>query len=141
MGVLAASTKFLASARAARAHHAMADLGEEDGSLSSTAAAERLRDSYQTRVPEIRRLVDPDQLNFMVQVRKTNNVGKVQTRLLVITDAAVYNVDATAAMRSNKVKRTIALSDVSLVTASEHTGQFILHVPCLLYTSPSPRDS
>ena len=58
----------------------------------------------------------------------------VEHGLLVVTDAAVYNISGT------KVKRRIPLAALSLVTASEHTGQFILHVPSeydYLYSAPT----
>lgn len=117
----AMSTKFLAAARSSRSFQSSGDLEEDGSSGASSAATEKLRE----RSPELRRLFDPEQLLFVVQVRKTNAVGKVQTRLLAITNDAVYNTG----FDGRKIKRRIPLAALSLVTASEHTGQFILHVP------------
>ena len=58
-------------------------------------------------------------------MRKHNAVGKVQSRLMVLSDHAVYNVDSDG----KKVKRRIPFPAIGLVTASEPLGQFILHVP------------
>ena len=58
-------------------------------------------------------------------MRKHNAVGKVQSRLMVLSDQAVYNVDSDG----KKVKRRIPFPSIGLVTASEPLGQFILHVP------------
>ena len=61
----------------------------------------------------------------MTAVQKHNEHGKVQPRLLVVSDQAVYNLSSDG----KKCKRRIPLTHVSLVTASESAGQFILHVP------------
>lgn len=87
------------------------------------AAADSSAEKLRERVPELRRLFEPEVLTFVIQVRKTNAVGKVQSRLLVVTDSAVCNLDG------RRVKRRIPLAALSLVTAAEHTGQLILHVP------------
>ena len=129
IGVVAMSSKFAARGRAGRAPAPT----EDDGS-----AAEFLRQ----RVPRLRLLVEreskegTEQLGFVAQVRKTNAVGKVQSRLIVVTDSAVYNTDSDC----RKVKRRIPLLAIGMVTASEHTGQFILHVPSeydYLYSAPT----
>ena len=96
------------------------------GDEAAAEAAAELRE----RTPRLRRLIEregagAETLTFVAPVRKTNAVGRVQSRLLLITDFAAYNVDADG----KKIKRRIPLASISLVTASEHTGQFILHVP------------
>ena len=47
---------------------------------------------------------------FVAHVRKTNQVGKVQARLLVLSDHAVYNCD----LEAKKVKRRIPLAALAL---------------------------
>ena len=54
--------------------------------------------------------VGAEQLVFVAHVRKTNQVGKVQARLLVLSDHAVYNCD----LEAKKVKRRIPLAALAL---------------------------
>jgi len=98
----------------------LSNMGEED------------EDTGQLRVllPKLRKLIEKEGANgeqvlYAVLCNKINEWGKVQGRLLVLTDQAVYNLSANGL----KCKRRIPLSYVGLVTASEASGQFVLHVP------------
>jgi len=120
MCVLTKNSAFLSRARTGRALSTDAD--DEDGG----AACELLRE----RTPRLRKLIEregggAEQLTFVAQVRKTNERGKEQPRLLVVSDHAVYNVKTDG----KEVKRRIDFAHIGLVTASSYTGQFILHVP------------
>lgn len=121
-------------------------------SLSSIFAARSARsmvdvedqvavDALQDRLPKLRKIVEregnaAEQLTFVAAVSKHNAHGKVQTRVLVVTDHAVYNISA----NGTKFKRRIPLRAITHVTASESAGQFVLHVPSeydYLFASPS----
>ena len=82
------------------------------------------------RLPKLRKHVEKEgvpseQITFITVCNKHNEHGKVQARMLVISDNAVYNMS----INGQKCKRRIPLSHIGLVTASEQTGQFVLHVP------------
>ena len=82
------------------------------------------------RLPKLRKLIEKEGANgeqvlYAVLCNKINEHGKVQLRLLVLTDQAVYNLSA----NGQKCKRRIPLSYVTIVTASEARGEFVLHVP------------
>ena len=129
MGAMISASKFAARGRSGRA-----TMSNEDDDNSSYA------DYLRQRVPRLRLLVEreskegTEQLVFVARVQKTNPIGKVQSRLIIVSDSAVYNCDC----ECKKMKRRIPLLAVGLVTASEHTGQFIVHVPSeydYLYTA------
>lgn len=93
------------------------------------------------RTPLVQRLIEregaaAEQLAFVAFVLKFNKKGKVQHRLLAVTDQAVYNL----LVKADKCQRRIPLGHISMVTASEPTNQFVLHVPSEYdyhYSAPS----
>jgi len=66
-----------------------------------------------------------ERVAYLSFVNKHNAHGKVQARLLVVTDSALYNFDH----GGSKPKRRIALAAIGSVSANEASGQFVLHVP------------
>jgi serum/glucocorticoid-regulated kinase 2 len=68
----------------------------------------------------------PEVVQFSDFVIKINHREKEQTRVLLITDKAVYNL-----MPNNygKCKRRIAIETIVSVTASQISDEFVLHVP------------
>lgn len=65
-------------------------------------------------------------LLFSAEVTKINNKYKGQTRIMLITDEAVYNIDPD----QFKVKRRIPLEEIEGVSVSSLTdGHFCLHMP------------
>lgn len=95
----------------------------------------------QEREAKLRRLVadhgsSAEDVLFMAFVQKHNAHGRVQHRLLAVSDQAVYNVSSSG----HKCKRRIPLRAITHVTASESCAQFVLHVPSeydYLYAEPS----
>jgi len=91
---------------------------------------QRILSDLRERLPKIRKLLEKESTQaeqplYMVLCHKHNPYGKVQARLLLVSDQAVYNLSVDA----KKCKRRIPLAHVSLVTTSEPTGQIVLHVP------------
>lgn len=87
-------------------------------------------DHLRKLVPKVQKILDKnsqvvEKVLFVASVDKHNAHGKTQARLLVITRAAVYNFDSSG----TKLKRRIAFSTIGSVSASESSGQFVLHVP------------
>lgn len=91
---------------------------------------QRILSDLRERLPKVRKLLEKESAQveqplYMVVCNKHNTYGKVQARLLVVSDQAVYNTSVDA----KKCKRRIPLAHISLVTTSEPTGQIVLHVP------------
>jgi hypothetical protein len=63
---------------------------------------------------------------FSVKITKVNKRDKQQTRALLITDAAVYNLDPT---NHSKCKRRIEIKDVGSITCSNTSEEFVIHIP------------
>jgi len=134
LGVLAKSSAFLARGRPMRPLDSR--LSQEEDDEGTSAATEQLRELARSK---LRRLIEKEgvvaeQLSFVAQVRKTNARGAVQSRLLVVSDQAVYNVSNDG----KKMNRRMQFAAIGHVTASERTGQFILHMPAeydYLYTA------
>jgi len=59
-------------------------------------------------------------------VIKINRRGKEQTRILLITNKAVYNL---IPKKSIKCKRRIRIDDIASITLSMVSDEFVLHVP------------
>ena len=100
-------------------------IGSEDSEQQQMGALQ-----LKERVPAVHRLIEKEgspaeQLNFLAVVLKHNKKGRVQHRLLAVTDQAVYNV----AVKGDKCLRRIPLGKISLITASESAAQFVMHVP------------
>lgn len=115
-------------------------------STTSVASSSQSEDSatveaLQERLPKLRKVIEREgnggeTPSFVAAVQKINAHGKVQTRLLVVTDHAVYNISASG----QRFKRRIPLRAITHLTASESAQQFILHVPSeydYLFASPS----
>jgi len=71
-------------------------------------------------------LIGNEELMFADKVRKTNMFNWTQTRTLVITKTAIYNV------HSKKVKRCIQIKDLdglSKITDPKGLKEFAVHVP------------
>jgi myosin I len=67
-----------------------------------------------------------NQLLFSAEVAKINNKFKGQTRILLVTDQNVYNIDP----NQFKVKRRIKLDEIDGISVSSLTdGHFCLHCP------------
>jgi len=65
-------------------------------------------------------------VNYSRNVTKINRKGKEQTRTLLITNKAVYNL---LPKKYSKYKRRIPLKDIVQVTVSTSSDEFVLHVP------------
>jgi hypothetical protein len=63
---------------------------------------------------------------FSDYVIKINKKGKEQTRVMLITNRAIYNL---MPKKYSKCKRRILISDVSAVTSSDNSDEFVLHIP------------
>jgi serum/glucocorticoid-regulated kinase 2 len=63
---------------------------------------------------------------FSVKVTKVNRKDKQQTRALLITDAALYNLDPA---NFSKCKRRIEIPNVGSITVSQKSEEFVLHIP------------
>ena len=68
----------------------------------------------------------PEVVIFSDIVVKINKKEKEQQRALLITDKALYNLMPNS---FGKCKRRIALHGVVSITASDSSGEFVLHVP------------
>jgi len=68
----------------------------------------------------------PEVVHFSDFVIKINRREKEQTRVILITDKAIYNL-----MPKNyeKCKRRIKIADLASVTASQISDEFVMHVP------------
>jgi len=68
----------------------------------------------------------PEIVKFSDFVVKINKKGKEQTRVMLITNKAMYNL-----MPNNygKCKRRISVEEVGSITASQISDEFVLHVP------------
>jgi serum/glucocorticoid-regulated kinase 2 len=68
----------------------------------------------------------PEIVKFSDFVVKINKKGKEQTRVMLITNKAMYNL-----MPNNygKCKRRISIEEVGSITASGISDEFVLHVP------------
>merc|ERR1719209_1862983 len=69
---------------------------------------------------------DSETVLYSNQVIKINRKGKEQTRMLLITNKAVYNCKP---KRVTKVQRKIPITELASVTISTVSGEFVLHVP------------
>lgn len=89
---------------------------------------DRLRLSQNDRVNKYRnrRGFGQEQIIYSNNVTKINRKGKGQTRTLMITDTAVYNLLST---NLGKCKRRIKLEDIGALTVSRTTEEFVIHVP------------
>lgn len=67
-----------------------------------------------------------EQVVFSDFVIKINKKGKEQTRVLLVTDAALYNLMPN---KYGKCKRRIAITSIASVTTSDVSNEFVLHVP------------
>eukprot|EP00475_Leptophrys_vorax_P044587 TRINITY_DN899_c0_g1_i1.p1 TRINITY_DN899_c0_g1~~TRINITY_DN899_c0_g1_i1.p1 ORF type:complete len:559 (+),score=156.00 TRINITY_DN899_c0_g1_i1:97-1677(+) len=63
---------------------------------------------------------------FSAKVIKVNKRDKQQTRALLVTDAAVYNLDAA---NYGKCKRRIEIKNIDSITLSNSSDEFVVHVP------------
>jgi serum/glucocorticoid-regulated kinase 2 len=68
----------------------------------------------------------PEIVKFSDFVVKINKKGKEQTRVMLITNKAIYNL-----MPNNygKCKRRIDVAEIGSITASQMSDEFVLHVP------------
>lgn len=69
---------------------------------------------------------NPEKVAFSDFVIKINRKGKEQTRTILITDKAVYNL-----MPNNygKCKRRVGIDRIASVTVSAISDEFVMHVP------------
>merc|ERR1719343_1388391 len=67
-----------------------------------------------------------EQILYSNNVTKINRKGKAQSRTLLITDTAVYNL---LKQNPGKCKRRIKLEDIGALTLSSTTDEFVIHVP------------
>ena len=67
-----------------------------------------------------------EEVKFSDFVIKINRKGKEQTRTILITDKAVYNL-----MPNNygNVKRRIPISSIEAVSTSSGSDEFVIHIP------------
>lgn len=68
----------------------------------------------------------PEKVQFSDLVIKINRKGKEQTRCVLVTDHALYNLKAT---NFGKCQRRIPLEKIVSVTVSSVSEEFVLHVP------------
>jgi hypothetical protein len=68
----------------------------------------------------------PEKVLFSDFVIKINRKGKEQTRTILVTDKAIYNL-----MHNNygKCQRRIGVNQVEAITSSTASDEFVLHVP------------
>ncbi|GAB5371041.1 hypothetical protein AAMO2058_001545200 [Amorphochlora amoebiformis] len=66
----------------------------------------------------------PERVILSDDVEKVNPHGKRQTRIIVITDKALYNCS-----ESLQIKRRVLLDDIESITTSSSTTGFVLHIP------------
>ena len=69
--------------------------------------------------------MENERIRYLSTVNKRNKKGKMQLRLLCVTDAAVYNFNSDG----QKLKRRIPLELITSITRCELSSQFLLHVP------------
>jgi len=102
---------------------ASAAAGSEKGDhlcLASNPAVQKMlqKEGHNSPLPEV--------VVFSDFVTKINRKEKEQTRVLLLTDKAIYNLLPSA---YGKCKRRISLESVTSVTASSISDEFVLHVP------------
>lgn len=68
----------------------------------------------------------PETILFSEFVFKINRKGSSQTRAMVVTDQAIYNVIPT---NHKKCKRRISIISIVSVTVSSTSDEFVIHVP------------
>jgi hypothetical protein len=73
-----------------------------------------------------RRGTEDEQVVFSALVNKINRRGKAQTRVLMITSRAVYNLSN---KELSKCKRRIVLEDIAAIVISSLSDELVLHVP------------
>jgi hypothetical protein len=97
------------------------------GSYGDDEDEQRMLNDLRERLPKIGRQLDKptEKVTFAIMCNKHNEHGKVQARLLVVSDQAVYNLSVDA----KKCKRRIPLAHISLLSASEPMSQIVIHVP------------
>ena len=105
-------------------------LGKSRARMGDDGADDATVQQLLSLVPKVRKAVEKEgvageQVTYLTFANKHNAAGKVQTRLLVLSDQAVYNMS----IDGKKSKRRIPLSHIGHVTASEPMAQFVLHVP------------
>jgi len=101
---------------------------EEEGSGGSSSRSSVVSAHIKDSVPRIQKLLDSksrERLTYVAPANKKNEHGKVQARILAVTDSAIYNLSKDG----SKIKRRIPLEAVASVTLNEQTGQFVLHMP------------
>jgi len=67
-----------------------------------------------------------EEVRYSNHLTKINRKGKEQTRILLITNKAVYNLKPKSVSKS---QRRIAIADIASVTISTVSDEFVLHVP------------
>eukprot|EP00898_Chlorokybus_atmophyticus_P006321 jgi/Chlat1/6690/Chrsp49S00481 len=82
--------------------------------LAASAAVMKMLASYSAGNERVR---------FSDAVDKINSRGKVQRRVLMVTERAIYNLD------KHRCKRRIPLQEIPVLMRSTMSGQFVLHVP------------
>jgi len=101
----------------------MSDKGEEKGDhlcLAGNHSVQKMLNKHGQNTPL------PEIVKFSDFVMKINKREKEQTRVLLITNKAVYNL-----MPNNygKCKRRIAIDEIGSITGSSISDEFVLHVP------------
>jgi len=101
----------------------MTSTGEEKGDhlcLAGNHSVQKMLNKHGQNTPL------PEIVKFSDFVMKINKREKEQTRVLLITNKAVYNL-----MPNNygKCKRRIAIDEIASVTGSSVSDEFVLHVP------------
>ena len=71
--------------------------------------------------PEIKKIIDKEQLLFSDKIYKKNSYGLTQERYIVITNNAIYN------LKGKQLKRKIEISKLKGITNSSKTNEFVLH--------------
>jgi len=99
----------------------MAEKNENDHmSLSGNANVQKMLNKLGKNSPL------PERVQFSAFVIKINKKGKEQTRAVLITDKAIYNL---LPNNFGKCKRRIALEEVGGLTCSNISDEFVVHVP------------
>jgi len=99
--------------------------GENLDECSSNAVNVHIKERVAKIQRHLAKQAAGERLAYVTAVNKKNEHGKVQARLLAITNAAVYNVT----YKDCKLKRRIAFEAIASVTSEEGSGSFVLHVP------------
>jgi hypothetical protein len=96
--------------------------------MSLSISMDRLRLSSNAAVLKMIRKkgTEDEQVVFSAIVEKVNKRGKAQTRVLMITSRAAYNLSPNELA---KCKRRIALEDIQAVYISTLSNEMIVHVP------------